>query len=255
MRKSILLLIIMSCFCLIGQALTSADAKRLYEQKDYIGAAKAYEQLLKDTTLVPSKQASLYYNYASCQYRLHNYAQAVWGYQSALRINPSDGDAAFNLQLTQSKLQDQFDEPSEIFFFTWTRTLIRHFSATTWGITAVILLFVMLVFVTAVKLSSHLGLRKICFGTSIALFAISIVCLLFAYTEANHSFAERQAVTMQPMKVYDSPTLSAKALRELHEGVLIDIIESQPDGWMQVQLPDGSLCWTNNKNYKAISSK
>ena len=44
MRKSILLLIIMSCFSLIGQALTSADAKRLYEQKDYIGAAKAYEQ-------------------------------------------------------------------------------------------------------------------------------------------------------------------------------------------------------------------
>ena len=133
MRKSILLIILMSCFSLISQALTPTDAKRLYDQKDYVGAAAAYDQLLKDSSLTAAQQAPLYYNYASCQYRLHNYALSIWGYQSALRINPSDADAAFNLQLTQSKLQDQFDEPSEIFFFSWTRALIRHFSATTWG--------------------------------------------------------------------------------------------------------------------------
>lgn len=246
MRKSILLIILMSCFSLISQALTPTDAKRLYDQKDYVGAAAAYDQLLKDSSLTAAQQAPLYYNYASCQYRLHNYALSIWGYQSALRINPSDADAAFNLQLTQSKLQDQFDEPSEIFFFSWTRALIRHFSATTWGITAIVLLFLMLAFVAGFKLLSSTPVRKLCFGFSIALFIVSICCFIFAYTEANHSFAEQQAVIMQSTKVYDAPTASAKVLRELHEGVLIDITEVQPNGWKQLQLPDGSTCWSNN---------
>ena len=48
---------------------------------------------------------------------------------------------------------------------------------------------------------------------------------------------------MQATTAYDSPSATAKNLRDLHEGVILNIKLQQADGWQQVELPDGTEAW------------
>ena len=115
MKRIICILFVLLHCCLNVSAQSADKAQKQYMQKDYVGAIATYEKLLTDTAVMQGNiraKANVYYNLANCYYRTNNYALAVLNYQRALRIDPSDKDAAFNLQLTQTKLQDQFTPPS-----------------------------------------------------------------------------------------------------------------------------------------------
>ena len=229
-------------------AVTAEQAAKLYEQKDYVAAANAYGQLLADTTTL-QQDAQLFaaysYNAANCHYRLKNYAEAVYGYQQALRLSPSDKDAAFNLQLAQSKLVDQFNEPSQMIFSLFFRSVMLSQSATAWGSWALVLLVICFVLGLSVRLLDRILWRKILFGFSAFALVCSLGAFLMAYVEQNAAFPEQQAVLMQgTLQTYSSPSATSQPQRELHEGVLLNVEEVQPDGWMQVTLPDNTEVWT-----------
>ncbi len=226
---------------------TAEQAARLYEQKDYAAAANAYNQLLADTTTL-QKDAQLFaaysYNAANCHYRLKNYAEAVYGYQQALRLSPSDKDAAFNLQLAQSKLPDQFNEPSQMLFSLFFRKVMLSQSATAWGFWGIALLIVCGGLVISLRLIDRLLARKLLLSISALAFVGALTSFLFAYVEQNHAFPSNQVVVMQgTLPTYSTPTTSSQPLRELHEGVLLSIEDAQPDGWLQIALPDGTEAW------------
>lgn len=231
----------------IGAWASSApSADQLYAQKDYVGAAEAYEKMLTDTATMQGNaqlRGNVCYNLGNCYYKTHNYALAVLNYQRALRIDPSDKDASFNLELTQSKLQDQFTPPSEMFFVTWSRMLVRSISATAWGYWAVFFMVLAVVCWLLFKgLASILG-KKIGFSSACISAFLCLLCFFLAYAENNWSYAEKQVVVMSTTKTFDSPTPWAKTVKELHEGTLLDVIEEQQGGWMMVEMPDGVNAW------------
>lgn len=92
---------------------TKTEADNAYQQKDYPRAVALYTQFLK----AHPNSASAHYNLGNSYYRLQNYPQAVLHYERALKFNPADSDARFNLSLTQMKIEDQFGEESEMFFY------------------------------------------------------------------------------------------------------------------------------------------
>lgn len=232
-----------------SSAPSASSADHLYAQKDYVGAADAYEKMLADTTTMQANaqlRANVCYNLGNCYYKTHNYALAVLNYQRALRIDPSDKDASFNLELTQSKLQDQFTPPSEMFFVTWSRMLVRSMSATAWGYWAVFFMVLAVVCWLLFKgLGSILG-KKICFSLACISGVLCLFGFLLAYAENNWSYADKQVVVTSMTKTFDSPTPWAKAVKELHEGTLLDVIDEQQGGWMMVEMPDGVSAWVKH---------
>lgn len=227
-------------------AANSKEPQQIYAQKDYVGAATAYEKMLADTATMQANQtlkANVCYNLGNCYYKTRNYAQAVINYQRVLRINPADKDAAFNLELTQSKLQDQFTPPSEMFFITWTRMLVRSISATAWGYWAIFLMILAAVCWLLFRwLTSMIG-RKVSFSAACMSLACSFLCFLLAYAESNWSYADKQVVVTMPTKAVDSPTPWAKTIKELHEGTLLDVVDEQQGGWIMVEMPNGVRAW------------
>ena len=216
-------------------------AEQLYNDKNYAAAITAFTALTNDTTLItrdPVSAASIYYNLGNCYYRTKDYAQAICAYQQSLRLQPSDKDAAFNLQLAQSKLPDQFNEPSQMLFGIWTRSIMLSLSATAWGYGAILLLIMVIVCIYLLQTRQAIVVRKLAMGGGVLFIIMCLVCLTFAYAESNHAFPQQQSVTMQPTTAYDSPSATAKSLRELHEGVILNIKAQQTDGWQQVELPD-----------------
>ncbi len=246
MNKIIYMLFILLYCCLGISAQTADKAQKQYMQKDYVGAATTYEKLLADSATMQGNQcakANTYYNLGNCYYRTNNYALAVLNYQRALRINPSDKDAAFNLQLTQTKLQDQFTPPSEMFFITWMRMFITCISATAWGYWALLLLVIAVCLWTLCKWLNHVVIKKVCLSLSGISFVFALLSFVFAYTENNCLYASKQVVVTSVCNAYDSPTQGAKVVKELHEGVLLNVEDEQQGGWLYAEMPDGNKVW------------
>lgn len=53
------------------------------------------------------------YNMGNVQYRLSNLQEAIEAYKNALRINPDDRDAKYNLEFVQNKLQKNAQQQSQ----------------------------------------------------------------------------------------------------------------------------------------------
>ncbi|MDF1514522.1 MAG: tetratricopeptide repeat protein [Anaerolineae bacterium] len=110
-----------------GQAL---DAYRLAQVSDpevpepYYNAANTYnrqgditgtelqtEQALRSPD--PELQAQAWYNLGNAYFDGQGWEQAIEAYRSALRLNPQDEDAKYNLELALQAMQQQSEEQSE----------------------------------------------------------------------------------------------------------------------------------------------
>ncbi len=78
----------------------------LYKQDKYEESAQQYLSTGETAENVATKSNS-YYNLGNSLYNLQQYDGAVEAYKQALRDNPSDEDARYNLAMAQLKLQQQ----------------------------------------------------------------------------------------------------------------------------------------------------
>ena len=186
---------------------------------------------------------------ADSAYRQENYAlaaqryHAVLHYRRALRLQPDHKEAAFNLELTQTKLADQFDEPSEMFFISWTKELVQSESSTTWGWWGIGLFVLAFLLGMAYWLGQRVWLRKVSFFGALATLLFSFCCELFAFLQQQRFENERQAVVMQTADTFSTPSTSGKKVQTLHEGTTLRLIDTYKNGWVQAELPSGTVIW------------
>lgn len=249
MKRFISLLIIIVCFSLSVIAQTRKEADAAYRQGNFALAAELYENGLKGG---PSLE--LYYNLGNAYYRLNDYGKAVLNYQRALRIDPSDSKARFNLQLTQAKLKDQFDKPDEMFFITFFRTLVNWQSEREWGIISVVMLVLALLSILVYWFPRSVLFRKVGFCSFLTFFVLTVVCNIFAAIQLNNFKNNRQAVVQNEVNLNLSPDLSSKTILQLHEGTTVEITDNSIKGWYQVQLPDGSTGWLISSRVERVAS-
>jgi len=78
----------------------------LYRQKRFADAAREFQRVetLQATSL---QQANAQYNLGNALFQNQEYAKSIEAYKEALRKNPQDEDARYNLALAQKMLQQQ----------------------------------------------------------------------------------------------------------------------------------------------------
>lgn len=79
------------------------EANELYADGDHGAAAEAYEAIVAGGF----RNAEVYYNLANARYMDGDVAQAVLGYERALRLDGSHEDAAANLEFVREQLADR----------------------------------------------------------------------------------------------------------------------------------------------------
>lgn len=85
-----------------------------YQAGDYAGAVKAFSQALEHLSRDPKAEARVRYNVGNAFYRLgeakgrrrDRWKRAIDQYQAALRLDPTDKDARYNLELVTKRLKE-----------------------------------------------------------------------------------------------------------------------------------------------------
>lgn len=248
------LLLVLSAMAQEKSAVVLADSA--YRQKDYTAAVGFYTQALEDekgAVLSQNQKATVYYNLGNCHYRLKDYAHAILFYQRALRIDPSNDDAAFNLELTRTKLEDHFDTPPEMFFISWVKSLMQSQNSNAWGMSGLFSLLLAFIGFAVYYFMRIVWIRKLSFGLACLFCAAFITCQIFAWRQHIRYENVRQAVVMQQIDTFDTPTPSAKKQKTLHEGTLLTVKDTYKGGWLQVALPDDTLTWIRQQGIEMIT--
>lgn len=256
--KQILIGLFTLCFTLnLSAESVTNNADKAYREKNFVKAANLYEeqiaQILADKNQSEINSSNVYYNLGNCYFRMNNYGKAVLNYQRALHIDAANEDAEFNLELTQTKLTDHFEAPAEMFFISWFKSLINSRNSDTWGHWGLFFLILTFTSIAIFRFGRKLWLRKTGFLCTIISILLLITCECFAYIQHNRFNNLQLAVVLRPaVNTFDSPNLSAKKQKTIHEGTTVTIIGAYEKQWLEIQLPDGSEVWINTADVERV---
>ena len=190
----------------------------------------------------------LYYNIANAYYQLEDYPMAVYYYNRALKLNPTNSNARYNLSLTLEKLNLK---PSswensifqEIFFFHYDFSLSERLS---------LFFFFALAAFLFISLLIWRGWRWLQFVVlALGMAALLLFCSLI-YTRY---FAPIEGILVHAAILYrDAGEQYAKAVdKPLAPGQKVEILDQRRNGqWVKILTPDGSLGYVKQDSIRVI---
>ena len=218
---------------------TKAEGDSAYIKDDYATAIQIYESLLKN-----GESADVYYNLGNSYYKAGEIAKAVLNYERALLMKPGNSDIRANLEVARAKTIDKVEPTPEVFFISWTKSLINCMSVdawATWGIVSFILLIVSLYFFI---FSKQIMWKKIGFISGIIFLIITVCSNLFASQQKEHLVNRNEAIVMNPsVTVRSTPSESGTSLFILHEGRKVNVKDNSMKEWKEIRLEDGKVGW------------
>lgn len=219
---------------------SKADADSAYTRNDYASAIQIYESLLKNK----GESAAVFYNLANSYYKIDNLAKAILNYERALLLEPGDSDIRFNLEMAKSKTVDKVNPVSQMFFVTWTQSLINSLGAGAWAKFGICSFIFLLASLLSYIFAKHIVVKKIGFIASIIFFILVIVTNIFAAQQKEALVNRQSAIVVAPsVTVKSTPNESGTDLFILHEGRKVDIKDNSMKGWKEIKLEDGNVGW------------
>ena len=205
---------------------TKTEADSAYIRNDFAASVEIYENILRNE----GESSDIYYNLGNSYYKMNNIAKAVLNYERALLLNPGNSDIRFNLELARSKTVDKVTPPSEMFFVTWTQSLI---------------MFILMILALSLFIfGKRVVLKKIGFISAIFFFLVTILANIFASEQKSELINHDNAIIMAPsVTVKSTPNQSGTDLFILHEGRKVIIKDNTMKEWKEIKLEDGNVGW------------
>ena len=217
-----------------------------YELKEYAEAINLYDKI-ESTGQFSSE---IYFNKANCYYKLQQNAKAVLYYEKALKLNPSDEDAQFNLHLVQLRLVDKLAQVPQPFYQKWISNIKNLMSIDLWAKSGILFLFVFCGLFLAFIFSKNYRFKKKAFSFSMISFSLAAITLSLAYYSFNTQKTE--AILMQDNAyIKSAPSSQSEDLFILHEGTKIVVLELFND-WTKIKLSDGMIGWVESLALEVI---
>lgn len=212
-----------------------------YAKGDFAAAADAYNAVLD----AGFRSADLYYNLGNSYYRLEEFGMAILNYERALALKPNFRDARQNLELANSKTEDEIAVLPEFFAVRWAHAVVAWLTPAGWLVLTLILLAVVCGLAATFILSRDYHWRKTSLIAGIAtilLLAISIACA----ASSNNGQRHNKAIVTNPMVVVkSSPESTSIDKLILHEGTKVAIDETL-GAWHKIRIADGNTGWVED---------
>lgn len=227
--------------CHLTFAQTDFDvANAAYAEGRYEEAATLYQAMIDE-----QPNATLYYNLGNARFKQGELAQAILNYERALRLQPNNKDAQYNLAFAQSKITDNIVE-QDFFLSTWARTVRNSLKEQTWLVLSICLFMLALVGLLLFLLGREPWLRKTAFHIAWLALLFSLIAGLNAASLHKRDTLRNEAIITQGIvNGKSSPDRSGTDLFTLHEGTKVTIRETlgewcnirvgNYEGWVRLQ--------------------
>jgi len=242
--KRYTLLILVTFFSFAGRAQQGANdwfeqANAAYNMGNYDSARIVYEKIL--ATEVES--VPLYLNLGNTYYKMHEYPMAIYYYEKALKLDPSNEDVQTNLAIANHAIVDKIEPVPQSFIVRGWRNARASLSGDQWAWCSIVFFALLLVSVFLFLRSRKTGMRKLGFFAGIVFLLVFTLSVVFAAQLKHASETQDQAIIMAPtVTVKSSPNEASVDLFVLHEGSKVTVLETS-NGWNKVKIANGSVGW------------
>lgn len=250
LKSVISFILLVAVTALAGRAATPVQqADSAYAKKDFQAALYYYQTALQKD----GSSSDLYYNIGNTYYRLGDLGHAVLSYKRSLALDPSNEEAAINLDFVKTKITDKPEDDST-FLWNMHRKAIAWMSPDAWAWTAFGIFVVVLGLVALYLFAPGVRMRKVgFFGAFIVLFGF-IYAIIAAWTAARGlDTCDNAVVTVATTNLRSTPASSNSKndkVVPIHEGTEVEILDSlaTPDDpsvplWYDVKINNTSRAW------------
>ncbi len=238
-----LLLLSRGCF---GQSHASGDPLNIYRQanlayqkQEYDKAIEIYNSLIAKRQFAPE----LYFNLGNAYYKQGDIPRSILNYERALKMDPKDEDAQFNLKIALLNVIDKIDPVPQIFYKRWMNSLTELLSSNAWGKLVIAILWLSLCTSLLYLFGSSVRSRKLGFLLTLGLLVLFSSSFILAARSHSKTYREESAIVMSAsVYVKSSPDPKGTDLFIIHEGSKVELLD-ELNNWKKIKLLNGSIGW------------
>lgn len=230
-----ILIILLGFSVCAASAATFDEANRLYEQRKYAEAARAYESLLAGNKASPE----IMFNLGNALFKNGNIGKAILSYRKAARLHPRDPDINANLQYARDAVTG-----SNAVQPTILDRALEFFSLNEIAVVAAGALWIWLIAAAAGKLKPSLGSPLKPARTIAALiFCVSAAWLVAAL---NHRNSPTAVVIAREAIIKFGPLSESETAFTASDGTELEVL-GRKDEWVQVSDRSNRAGWVNQR--------
>lgn len=227
---------------------TMLEANKAYSAQDYNKAIELYKSVITKGY----SSFKLYYNLGNAYFKANDIPSAIYYYEKASLINPSDEDLNFNLQLANTRITDKIEVMPEFFIKNWTKIFFNQFSADNWALLTISFFIIFFVILLLFLLSKSFLLRKILLWLSVCSLFLFVVFFFSAQRQYKAENNNKDAIVFTPtVQVKSSPDDNSTDIFVIHEGLKVRVLDNVKD-WYEVRIGNGSKGWLKITDVKII---
>lgn len=250
MKKFVTILVLFLSLSAFSQAPEKlfAEANTFYKEANYERALGVY-LAIEEEGLASS---DLYFNLGNTYYKLDKVAPAIYYYEKALKLNPGNEDAAFNLAFAKRMTIDVIEELPKTVLQRFSINVIQKFPFDTWALIAVVASFLASFLFLMYHFSGSSKKKLVYFNTTIFVVLIMLISVFFAFHNYETVQKNRTAIIfVEKAEIKNAPTPSSDEVFVLHEGTKVIILD-ELDNWKKIKIADGKVGWINDQELKEI---
>jgi len=224
------------------------QGKQQYKSQNYQEAITNWKKILEDG----KHSAEVYFNLGNAYYKLNKIGPAIYYYEKALHLNPSDKDIKTNLRFAKNARIDVIEPLPETVFHKWYKSISGILTYNGWALASIIfvILFTLLFLLYYFTLSE--GKKRLFFVTSLVSLAFFICSITMAFLTFSEGKNNHPAIIFaESSQVKNEPNMGAETVFTLHEGTKVQILETD-DNWVLIQLENGKEGWMPKTDLKAL---
>lgn len=220
----------------------------LYQKGLYDSAAICYSAILSRG----EESDAIYYNLGNSYFRMKDYPHAILNYHRALKLNPKNSDAAFNLELSRTYTIDKFSPSNQWRLTQWLGDLYQLFTPRAWALFSYLFFSLLLGCLLLVFFTRKPTVWKASLAGSFLTLALFIGAVWGGMVAQRKRLNPSEAVIMQSVvSVKGAPNSSAKDLFLLHSGSTVQVLERE-DEWIEIRILDGHQGWVEKSTITEI---
>lgn len=250
MKKFVTILVLflsLSAFSQVPEQLFT-EANTFYKEANYERALGVYLAIEEEGL----ESSDLYFNLGNTYYKLNKVAPAIYYYEKALKLNPANEDAAFNLAFAKRMTIDVIEELPKTVLQKFSMNVIQKYTFDTWALIAVIASFLASVLFLLYHFSGSSKKKLLYFNTTIFAVFVMLISVFFAFHNYETVQKNRTAIIFAAKaEIKNAPTPTSDEVFELHEGTKVIILD-ELDNWKKIKIADGKVGWINEEALKEI---